>query len=74
MRPKKAKMSFTDYYTNLKNIQAELRDKICQKLEISEKTFYNKLNNDTFDYPQKVVIAQILESSVEVLFPQKQTA
>jgi len=62
-------MSFKDYYTSLKNQHVELRDKICEVLDITPKTFYNKLNDDTFDYPQKVVIAQIAEKSIDELFP-----
>lgn len=71
MGTKKAKMSFKDYYSSLKNAHTEFRDQVCSTLGISEKTFYNKINNGTFDYPQKVVIAQIMKSTVEELFPSK---
>lgn len=67
---KTEKMDFRAYYDSLKKQPAELRDLICQKLGISQETFYVKLRNNSFDYPQQVVIAQILEEPVEELFPQ----
>jgi len=65
-------MSFKDYYSSLKNLHVELRDKICEKLEISEKTFYNKLNDDSFDYPQKLVISMITGKTIDELFPSSE--
>ena len=63
------KIDFKAYYEKLKRKPSELRDDICAKLEISKETFYVKLRNNDFDYPQKVVIAQIVESPIEILFP-----
>ena len=63
-------MDFKAYYDDLKKKPAELRNEICQKLGISQETFYVKLRNNDFDYPQKVVISQMLEQSIEVLFPE----
>lgn len=63
-------MDFKAYYEDLKKKPTELRNEICQLLDISQETFYVKLRNNGFDYPQKVVIAQILERPIEVLFPQ----
>lgn len=63
-------MNFRNYYNDLKKQPAELRNEICQKLGISQETFYVKLRNNEFDYPQQVVISQILEQPIEVLFPQ----
>lgn len=62
-------MSFKYYYNKLKTQHVETRDKICQILDISEKTFYNKLNDDSFDYGQKLVIAQVTGEPVDSLFP-----
>jgi hypothetical protein len=64
-------MSFRDYYSSLKNSPIELRDKICEKLGISIKTFYNKKDNDSWDYPQRVVISQILKMPIDSLFPEQ---
>lgn len=71
---KTEKMNFRAYYENLKKKPAELRDEICEKLGISKETFYVKLRNNEFDYPQKVVIAQIVGVGVEVLFPENSAA
>ena len=65
-------MSFRTYYNELKNQHVELRDRICEVLDISTKTFYNKLNDDSFDYPQKLVIAQMTGMEIEKLFPPTQ--
>lgn len=69
MNQNQENMSFRTYYSSLKNLHVSLRGRICYKLGISTKTFYNKLNDDSFDYPQKVVIAQITEKDIEELFP-----
>lgn len=70
MQKNQENMSFRNYYNVLKNQHVELRNKICQALDISTKTFYNKLNDDSFDYPQKLVISKIIEMSIDELFPQ----
>jgi predicted DNA-binding transcriptional regulator AlpA len=62
-------MSFRTYYNELKTQHVELRDKICEVLGISTKTFYNKLNDDSFDYPQKLVISQMTGFEIDKLFP-----
>lgn len=62
-------MSFKNYYSSLKNQHVELRDRICKALDITQKTFYNKLNDDSFDYPQKLVISKIAEKEIDELFP-----
>lgn len=63
------KLSFKAYFEKLKKEPTELRDKICATLNISEKTFYNKFNSNGFDYPQQVVISEILERPIHELFP-----
>ena len=62
-------MSFTDYYSWLQERPNELRREIISQLEISEKTFYNRLQDGKFLYPQKLVISRIIERPIEVLFP-----
>lgn len=74
MNMKDQKLDFRAYYEHLKKKPSELRDEICEKLGISKETFYVKLRNNDFDYPQKVVIAQIVENSIEVLFPESPAA
>lgn len=66
-------MDFKAYYELKKMQPTLLRDDICQQLEISVETFYVKLRNDSFSYPQRVVIAQIVGYSIEELFPSKET-
>lgn len=63
-------MDFRAYYEALKKKPAELRNEICDKLGISKETFYVKLRNNDFDYPQKVVIAQIIDTPIDILFPE----
>jgi len=63
-------MSFTAYYNWLQNQPNELRREIISQLEISEKTFYNRLQDNKFTYPQKLVISQILEKPIDFLFPE----
>ncbi len=74
MKEIQANMNFKAYWESLRNILPELRTEICDKLEISEKTFYNKLNSEDFSYPERIVIAQIINKPVEVLFPTQKTA
>ena len=65
------KMSFTEYYAWLQERPNELRREIIRQLEVSEKTFYNKLNGTRpFLYPEKVVISNIIEKPFEELFPE----
>jgi hypothetical protein len=73
MEKNNQKLNFKSYYGALKKKPKELRGQICQKLEISQETFYLKLRNEEFDYPQKVVIAQIIGSHIEELFPENTT-
>lgn len=63
-------LSFTDYYNRLQEQANELRRQITQQLEISEKTFYNRLQDQKFTYPEKLVISQIIEEPMETLFPE----
>lgn len=54
-------LNFSDYYKNLSELQGELRNLICDKLEISYKTFYNKINADSWSNIEREAIAQIVE-------------
>jgi len=54
-------LNFSDYYKNLSELQADLRSKVCDKLEISYKTFYNKINSDSWSTIEREAIAKIVE-------------
>jgi hypothetical protein len=53
------KISFQDYYKRLSELQVDLRDRICSELEFSTKTFYNKINNDSWTALERVAIDKI---------------
>lgn len=54
-------LNFSDYYKNLSELQPDLRNRICDKLEISYKTFYNKINADSWSTVEREAIAKIVE-------------
>ena len=54
-------LNFSDYYKTLSELQGELRNKVCDKLEISLKTFYNKINADSWNTIEREAIAKIVE-------------
>lgn len=66
-------MTFEDYYLYLKDSAPSLRRDICNALEISYKTFYNKRNENSWTNPEREMIAQILGQTVDILFPEKNT-
>jgi chemotaxis methyl-accepting protein methylase len=61
---------FTDYYNRLQEQANQLRRDIIQQLEISESTFYNRLQDQKFTNPEKLVIAQLIEQPMDTLFPE----
>lgn len=68
-------MTFNDYYNQLKDEFPTFRRRVCQELEISYKTFYNKMNGESsWTRPEQEMIAKILNRPVDELFPEKQTA
>lgn len=54
------KISFTDYYKQFAELQSDLRKLVCEKLNISEKTFYNKINADSFNDLERTAIAKVV--------------
>lgn len=60
-------LSFSAYYEHLKKLHLELRDEICKKLNVSEKTFYNKLNSNSFSPAESHVILELLPNITEKL-------
>jgi hypothetical protein len=61
MEPTPSILNFSDYYKNLSELQGDLRNKVCDKLEISYKTFYNKINSDAWSNIEREAIAKIVE-------------
>lgn len=69
----KKKMTLKGYYDWLasQNPQTELRDKICEELDMPESTFYHKLRNKSFDKLEQKEIARITGRDINELFPNK---
>lgn len=55
------KISFQDYYKGLAELQGDLRNRICTKLEITPKTFYNKINADSWSTLEREAIEKIVD-------------
>jgi len=53
------KMSFKDYYKSLSEIQYDLKSRVINKLNISEKTFYNKMNDESWSQVEIEAIESI---------------
>ena len=45
---KELKMSFKDYYKSLSELQGDLKNRVMERLAISDKTFYNRMNEDSW--------------------------
>lgn len=58
------KMNFKDYYSFVDGIQKELRTKIMEKLEISQKTFYNKINADSWTAIEREKVEEIFQQHI----------
>jgi hypothetical protein len=55
-------LSLSDYYKGLSELQTILRDRIIEKLEFkSPKTFYNKLNADSWSTIEREAIQKIID-------------
>jgi hypothetical protein len=50
-------MNYKDYYKELAELQAEFKDLVKKKLSISDKTFYNKINSDSWSDLERTVLA-----------------
>ncbi len=70
MVPNDEKISFKAHYEYLIKGASELRERICRELNITRRTFYNKLSNNSFSNPEKLIIAQIMQKPVNELFPE----
>lgn len=64
---KELKMSFKDYYEAVGNLKNELRNIIIGELEISVKTFYNKMTADSWSSLERAKIDELYKSHVNDL-------
>lgn len=64
---KEVKMSFKDYWESVGNLKQELRNIIIKTLEISEKTFYNKMTADSWSSLERAKIQELYQSHVQDL-------
>jgi hypothetical protein len=66
-KAKRLKMSFKDYYSKLDQIQSEIRDEIVAELDISTKTFYNRMNKDSWTKLERAAIDRIIQNHISKL-------
>jgi hypothetical protein len=62
-----SKMNFKDYYSFVDTIKEDLRSKIMEVLEISQKTFYNKLNADSWTKIELEKVEEIFQQHINSL-------
>jgi hypothetical protein len=60
-----AKISFTNYWENLGNLKNDLRNKIMDEMEISNKTFYNRVNKDDWTILEREKLQEILNNHID---------
>lgn len=65
--PKQVKMSFIDYYELIDKLKPSLRDEIIKALGIKIKTFYNKMNNDSWSQLEREKLEQVYHEHINVL-------
>lgn len=54
-------MNFKDYYKRLSEAQIELRERVKKGLDISDKTFYNRLNADSWSDVEREFIQTAIQ-------------
>ncbi len=67
---KQEKMTFQNHFQKLKNALPEFRDKLLEELGISYRSFYRKLETNSFNLSEQKVIATIMDSDIQTLFPE----
>jgi hypothetical protein len=65
--PKQVKMSFIDYYELIDKLKPSLRDEIIKALGIKIKTFYNKMNHDSWSQLEREKLEQVYHEHINVL-------
>ncbi len=63
-------MSLKDYYIQEKTSHVRLRESICQRLDISRETFYNRMKDDNWSTIEKEAIAKLICKNIDELFPE----
>jgi len=69
MQEKNAKvlnMSLRDYYQLLGSVQSDFKKKVLEALEISDKTFYNRLTSDSWTALERKKILEIIDQNKSV--------
>lgn len=61
------KMNFLDYYELTDKLKPALRDEIIKALDISQKSFYNKLKDDRWTKLEREKLEQIYSKHVSDL-------
>jgi hypothetical protein len=61
---KSVKMSFIDYYELSEKLKGALRDEIMKALEISQKSFYNKMKDDTWSSLERVKLEEVYHKHI----------
>lgn len=55
-------MNFADYYNSLRTKQSSLRSQVCELLEISEKTFYNRIKEENWSALEKAALENLMQN------------
>ena len=63
-------MSLKAYYEQLKFAPINFRNEIMHVLDISRRTFFIRMKEDSWTDQEKKLIAQHMGESIEVLFPE----
>lgn len=65
-------MSLRTYYSELAYAQISLRDEIMDTLEISKRTFYERIKDSSWTGPERKLLSQYFQQSIEELFPENE--
>ncbi len=55
------KMNFSDYYKSFTELTGTLKKRVCEKLQISEKTFYNRVKNNSWSLLEQEAVDTIVK-------------
>ena len=66
-------MNFRDYFFSLPDTspRVDIRDLICEKLDMPKATLYDKIRNSRFTMAEKILIAEMVGEPIETLFPEE---
>ncbi len=60
-------MNWKDHYKTLAELQVEFKEIVKSKLSISDKTFYNKLNSDSWNDAERTVLNEAKNNIISQL-------